>query len=159
MRGLFMSKLGYFLIQGFVLNALSVLIMYITVLNLESFGAINIKFFIFLYMILIIMIGTLLQAYFSKTIEEIYPDKQGFPYEIFGLIIPAIIFVIVGFFAKNYFSFALFAISLLMMHQIYCYVLKKRNDRLTMKIRILIHLAIVSTISLSTFLLTISLNY
>ena len=153
-----MKRVWYFVIQGFVLNALMLLIMYLAVQSFDSLSYGNIKMLIFIY-VLLIVIGSLTTFFFTKWIERAYDDQHRFPYEILSFIFPAFIFLLVGFITRVYFSFALFAISMLIVYRLYYYI--KNNDVYlnSIKFRIKTHVLIVSSICISMFLLSLALNY
>lgn len=153
-----MKRLGYLCIQGFVLNALMLLIMYLSVQNFDSYSYGNIKLMITIYVLLIIF-GSLTTLFFTKWIERAYDDNHRFPYEILSFIVPVFIFLYVGFATRVYFSFALATISLMMAYYLYYAIKNNQMYVFSYKARIKIYLLIVSSISISVSLLSLALNY
>lgn len=153
-----MKRIGYLFVQGFVLNALMLLIMYLSVQNFDShsYGRMTRMLWID---VVIIGLGSLISMIFTRLIERTYRDIPRFPYEILSFIMPIFIFVFIGFSTRIYFSFALFAVSALFVFRFYKAIKNNELYVMSYKARIKFYLLAVSWASISVSLVSLALNY
>lgn len=153
-----MKKTGYLAIQGFVLNGLMLLTMYVTSQVVDTFRYGQLKQMLF-YLCLIFIIGTSVAVFSTKAIERLDSSQKRLSYEFLNFLSPVVIFMILGFVTRIYFSFALASVSFLVAYLCHKKIDRDHDQLFTIKKRIIIHGLAYLTVILSMFLSIIALNY